>query len=144
MEHITNEYRKDLSFQRVGYAISRGRSKTQRNAINLAKKIYATRSNTNPTRPLHDTLHDIILCTQHSAHRRLAVGALAITPQNATRTFDWNAIRCRKGCDKRCRQGTAIREPRIRIGRYDKRCDPDLTWSAPRFATKISHFFILL
>jgi len=58
MEHITNAYGKDSSFQKVGRAIPRGRSKTQRNAINLAKKIYVTRSNTNPIR-LAQTLHDI-------------------------------------------------------------------------------------
>jgi len=45
-------------------------------------------------------------------HRRLTVGAIDIWI--TTRSFWRNAIKCRERRDKRCHQGTAAREPRIR------------------------------
>jgi len=65
-----------LPFQQVGRATTHGRSKTQRNAINLTEKLHATLF----TNIIQINLYfPTLLRMQHTTHCRLAVGTMDIT-----------------------------------------------------------------
>jgi len=89
-----------------------------------------TKSNVTPT----------LLRTQYSSYCRSATGAIAIT--NTITIIQSSArddIRRREGHDKRCRQGTAARELRIRIehnGKVSAAARKQSAWSLTRYRTR--------